>query len=83
MAMTGSNSMASNSNGFRSTQRNIGQMQIAMAAPHEPLLGSPLEQCLERRDMIVAAGIELIDGVGIQSMHLAEFCRVAVDDGRE
>ena len=61
-------------------QRNIGQMEIAMAAPHEPLPGALLEQCLERRDMIVAAGIELIDSGGVKSTHGTKFCGVAVDD---
>src|SRR6478735_12671336 len=63
-------------------QRNIGEMKIPMAAPDEPLLGTLLEQYLERHNVTVATGIELIDGASIDSMHFAELCCVAVDDSR-
>ena len=55
-------------------------MKIAMAAPHEPLPGAPLEQCPDLCQVILAAGSELIDGGGVKAAHLAEFCGVAVDD---
>jgi hypothetical protein len=61
-------------------QRNIRQMKIAVAAPNETLPGTPLQQWLKRRDVIVASRIELINRGSIKAMHGTEFYGVAVDD---
>jgi hypothetical protein len=61
-------------------QRNIGQMKVAMAAPHEPLPGAPLKQRLERRNMIVAPSIKLINRGSVKPVYVTEFCGVAVDN---
>jgi hypothetical protein len=60
-------------------QRNVGQMEIAMAAPDEALPAAG-QQGSKQCYMIAAAGIELIDGGGVKSAYRMEFRGVAVDD---
>ena len=62
-------------------QRNIGKVQVAVAAAHKPLPGTLSEQRLQCRRSIAAGGIELIDGDGIKSAHGAKLCGIPLDDG--
>jgi hypothetical protein len=59
----------------------LARCKIAVATPHKPLRCALAEQGLKSRQTIAAGGIELIDGGGIKSAHVAKFCGVAVDEG--